>query len=74
MNSSAMLETARDARSDAETRANTLAAVQREWGSSGQPLKKPTDKNAAYPCGPMNFHTCVDNLFPNSQQLYEMAL
>jgi hypothetical protein len=49
MNSSAMLETARDARSDAETSANTLAALQREWGSSVKPFKMPTDKMPPIP-------------------------
>jgi hypothetical protein len=37
-----------------ETSANTLAAIQREWGTSVQPLKK-TNKysTAAYPYGAM---------------------
>jgi hypothetical protein len=46
---------------------NTLASLQREWGSS----VKPKDKNAANPYGAMNFHSRVSKLFPNSQQLYE---
>jgi hypothetical protein len=37
------------------TIANILAALQSEWGSSVEPLKKPTDENAAYPYGAMNF-------------------
>jgi hypothetical protein len=47
---------------------------QREWESSFKPLKKPTDKNTTYPYSTMNFHSHVGNLFPNSQQLYEMTL
>jgi hypothetical protein len=43
-------------------------------GSSVQPLKKHTDKNAAYAYGVMNVHSGFGNLFPNSQQLNEMAL
>ncbi len=50
-----------------------LSALQREWGTSAEPLKKPTDKNAAYPCGSMNFYSRTGNLFPNSQQLYDVA-
>jgi hypothetical protein len=56
------------------TSANILAALQKGWGSSVEPLKKPTDQNAAYPYGAMNFHARIGNLFPNSQQLYKMAL
>jgi hypothetical protein len=43
--------------SDVETSLNTLAALQREWESPIQPLKKPTDKSAAYPyrlCQPLH--------------------
>jgi hypothetical protein len=49
-----------------------LSALQREWGTP-EPLKNPTDKNAAYPCGSMNFYSLTGNLFPNSQQLYDVA-
>jgi hypothetical protein len=42
--------------------------------SSVQTLKKHVDKNAAYAHGVMNVHSRVGNLFPNSQQLNEMAL
>jgi hypothetical protein len=44
-----------DACNDVETRANTPAALQREWGTSVQPLKKFTDKSDAYPYGTLNF-------------------
>ncbi len=57
-----------------ETSANTVAALQREWASLVQLLKKTTDKNASYPYGTMNFHSHFGNLFPNSQQLYKIAL
>jgi hypothetical protein len=53
-----------DACCDIETSANTLAALQREWGSSVQPMKKHTDENAAYAYGVMNVHSRVGNLFP----------
>jgi hypothetical protein len=59
---------------DIGTSTNTLAALQREWGSSVKPWKRPTDENAAYPYGAMNFHSRTGNLFPNSQQLHKMAL
>ncbi len=59
---------------DVGTSANTLAALQREWESSVKPLRKTTDKNANYPYGVMNFRSHVGNLFPNSQNLCEMAL
>jgi hypothetical protein len=37
-------------------------------------FEKAERKNAAYPYGAMNVHSRVGNLFPNNQQLYEMAL
>jgi hypothetical protein len=37
-------------------------------------FEKLKDKNAVYPYGAMNVHSRVGKLFPNSQQLYEMAL
>ncbi len=52
-----------DAFSNVETSAYTLAALQREWGSSGQPLKKPPDRNAAYPYRSMYFHFHVTICF-----------
>jgi hypothetical protein len=69
MNSSLILDTC----SDVETSVYKLAALQREWGSSVQPLKKPTDKNAVYPYSAINFHFRVGNanLVPNSQQLVD---
>jgi hypothetical protein len=38
--------------------------IQKDWGSLVHPLKKPTDKNAAYPYGAMNIHSRVGTLFP----------
>jgi hypothetical protein len=37
-------------------------------------LEKADRQNAAYTYGAMNFHSRIGTLFPNSQQLYEMAL
>jgi hypothetical protein len=51
---------------DVRTSASTLAALLREWGSSTEPWKKPTGKNAAYTYGTMTFYSRIDNLFPNS--------
>jgi hypothetical protein len=31
-------------------------------------------RNCAVGCGAMNFHSRIDNLIQNSQQLYEVAL
>ncbi len=73
MNSSTIWQRRDDACSNVETSEHTLAALQRECRSSVQPLKKPTDKNDAYPYGTMNFHSRIGNLFPNSQQLYEVS-
>jgi hypothetical protein len=51
------------------TSANILEALQSEWGSSVEPLKKPTNENAAYPYGALNFQSRINKLFPNSRQL-----
>jgi hypothetical protein len=42
-----------------------MAALQREWGTSVQPLKKPTQVRD-------EFHSRVGNLVPDCQQLYEV--
>jgi hypothetical protein len=42
--------------SDVGTSANTLAALQREWGNSVQPLKKPTQGQNIL-IGPDEFHS-----------------
>jgi hypothetical protein len=51
----------------ATQRIGTSANIQRQLGSSVEPLKKPTDENAAYPYGAMDFHSRINNLFPNGQ-------
>jgi hypothetical protein len=69
MNSSLILDTC----SDVETSVYKVAALQREWGSSVQRLKKPTAKNTVYPYSAINVHSRVGNanLVPNSQQLVD---
>jgi len=49
-----------------------LAALQREWGNSVQPLKKSTQVQPIPKAD--EFHSGVRNSFPNCQQPYEMAL
>jgi hypothetical protein len=43
-------------------------------GKLSSAFKKPTDKNAAYPYGAINFHSRVDNLFPKSNSVREGAV
>ncbi len=53
----------------AGTSANTLAALQIEWGNSAQLLKKPTKVPPISKAD--EFHSRVGNSFLNCQQMYE---
>jgi hypothetical protein len=63
-----------DACSDVETSGNYTGGSSKRMGKLSSARENPKDKNAAYPYGAMNVHSSVGKLFPNSQQLYEMAL
>jgi hypothetical protein len=43
-------------------------------GKLSSAFEKAERKNAVYPYGTMNVHSRIGKSFPNSQQLYEMAL